>query len=613
VENNKDILTFETSKHNLAPLAGISFSPDGKYLATATGVEFGNASRFAGEVKVWDVQTGTEAFALENSSGSYSSVVYAPDGEWLAAADVGLFQKPVLKLWSAKTGKQTLTIQVRQSDVYTDVAALAVSPDGKRLVGGGFATDKTGGQVQVWDIQTAKNILTWRSRALAVSSLAFSGDGKWLATGSADGTVTVWDAETADLVATLSGHSKAAHGVAFSPDASRLASASWDGTVKLWDWSKRREAITLAAPAAGARSVAFSQDGKLLVSGGVADDKLGKARGEIKVWEAVKNQKSVVLGGKGYKVAFSPDGKQLATAGGRDCQATLWDARTGDEIMTMSAPGQSVDCIAFHPDGTRFAGGGPYKDKQGARLTVWDTEGGKPTLELEGESYGFIAVAFSPDGKRLAVNFKDPKVWDFETGRELFAIKSDETQRTVAFSPVNRNLATSKGVWDAQTGQPSLFWSDVMWVTNPQKYGKAPKPFDAAEQTWAWDQFYRWAACVAFSPDNKQLASGDYEGSLVLRDLKTGRVQLELKGNTRKAKTGVQLLSLAFSPDGKRLASGCEDGTLRLWGARTGREMMDLRGHAGSVTSVAFSPDGKRLASTDSGGTIIVWDVSASQ
>ena len=133
------------------------------------------------------------------------------------------------------------------------------------------------------------------------------------------------------------------------------------------------------------------------------------------------------------------------------------------------------------------------------------------------------------------------------------------------------------------------------------------------------------ANAVAFSPDNRWLASGGKDNVIKIWDLATGNVLRTLYGHTSNVN------ALAVSPDGKLLASGsgdindkrdlgtftqggvvggAEDNTVRIWSVQTGQQLQVLRGHELPVGAVAFSNDGHSLTSV-SGDAVKVWDVSA--
>ena len=107
---------------------------------------------------------------------------------------------------------------------------------------------------------------------------------------------------------------------------------------------------------------------------------------------------------------------------------------------------------------------------------------------------------------------------------------------------------------------------------------------------------------VAFSPDEKQIVSGDYDGYIKLWDAESGREIRTLLGHTDK------VTSLSFSPDGTQILSGSDDGTIKLWELNTGREIRTFFGHTDEVSSVAFSPDGKQVLSGSFDNTVKLWD-----
>ena len=112
---------------------------------------------------------------------------------------------------------------------------------------------------------------------------------------------------------------------------------------------------------------------------------------------------------------------------------------------------------------------------------------------------------------------------------------------------------------------------------------------------------------VAFTPDGKALAAGgEYDNTIRLWDVKTGKVLRELSGHAGP------VAAVAFSPDGRTLASACQwEPAIRLWDVATGKQRRLCEGHADWATSLALSPDGKVLASSSRDGTVLLWDMTA--
>ncbi len=289
-------------------------------------------------------------------------------------------------------------------------------------------------------------------------------------------------------------------------------------------------------------------------------------------------------GGAVHRVAFSPDGRRVATAclDKSDQTARVWDSVTGQELLVLRGHTAGVSGVAFSPDGTRLA---TASADQTAR--VWDSATGRHLLTL-GHTSALVGVAFSPDGGRLATGSVDKtaQVWDAATGRQQLTLRGHTgVVREVVFSPDGSRLATASRdktarVWDAATGQQQLVLQGHTAIV----------------------------AAVAFSPDGKRLATGGDRTGRVW-DSATGRQLLAVQVHA-DILPGAR--SVAFSPDGKRLATGAGDGVARVWDAATGQQLLALRGHLTGVYGVAFSPDGQRLA-TAGDGMARVWDASVSQ
>ena len=163
-------------------------------------------------------------------------------------------------------------------------------------------------------------------------------------------------------------------------------------------------------------------------------------------------QKTTLQGHSGsvYSVAFSPDGKVLASGSGGTIK--LWDVKSGALLKTLKGHSWSVYSVAFSPDGKVLASGSYDKT-----ILLWDVESGALLQTLKGHSWGVLSVAFSPDGKVLASGSGDNtiKLWDVKSGALLKTLKghSDDVL-SVAFSPDGKILASGSN------DETIKFWED---------------------------------------------------------------------------------------------------------------------------------------------------------
>jgi WD40 repeat protein len=280
----------------------VAFSPDGKVVASGSNAQPGMPA----ELKLWDTDSG-EVKATHAEPRAVRWVSFSPDGKHLATAE----HDGTAKLRDPATGAIRHVLLGHASGL--DCANF--SPDNKTL-----ATTSWDRTLKLWDADSGELLKTFAGHPDKVYTAAFSPDGKSLLSGSNDGTVRLWDVASATTRMTLTPHETLVHNVAFAPDGKSFATAGWDKAVRLWDattgkWEKTFDhgagvlAIAFSPDGKLLATVTMLEDRV------PAEGEFRKP--EVRLWDVETGIEIASLEGHRqhvYGVAFSADGKFLATA-----------------------------------------------------------------------------------------------------------------------------------------------------------------------------------------------------------------------------------------------------------------------------------------------------------
>jgi eukaryotic-like serine/threonine-protein kinase len=430
--------------------------------------------------------------------------------------------------------------------------------------------------------------MTLRAHSDGLGSMSVSPDGRYVATsGRGDlwdaktrtfrgGAVKVWELPTGRVVKSYSEGGFGGSAVAVGTGGG-LFVRSTGGDVEVWDLKADKRVATLPGIHAGV--LALSPDEQFLAVGYTS----GAGNAPVQVWNVKTGQLLLTLPGHASYVdtlAFSPDGKSLATTG-RDAGVRIWDLASGKESLAIPSPGGGVSGVAFSPDGTRLA------MTYGPTAQVRDARTGAELRSLWGHVGDVCDVAFSPDGKSLATASFDHtvKVWDLATGEESATLRGHaDIVMHVAFSGDGTRLVSG-----SRDGAVKV-WQAI----NPE----------------ASDLEGHLSA--AYSPDGRWLAHGGPKNAIILRDRRDATNVRRMEGTAAR---------MVFSADGTRLltdgtgwTAGAEypGGDVRVWDTTTGKRLHSYDQHKVRFHPIGFSSENRLLAVTGAADNkeLHVWDAN---
>ena len=539
-----------------------ALSPDGKTALTASNV-----------IRCWDLTSGQESFTLTGHKGNINFVDFFAEGSRIiSASDDG-----TVKIWDA-AGKRAL-VSFSGPSGHNAISAMA-SRDGSKVIalfefGQGqadrgqssernFDPSLFSGEVIVWDVQEKKKVFSSRGLILGdveLTSAAISPDGSKIAIGtgisgefgSLVAGVNIWNIAKRKprllLRDTLFGGKITTLG--FSPDGNEIVFGGSEGYGGYSNGLETEGYFPLNRRGPAFLSIFFSNDGRQII--GLTED------GGIRIWD-----KKEMAGGRDdgallplpvhrsevVAAALSPDGTLLASASTRKEGIMIWNMDDGSLANNITGLSDKVNSIAFSPDGKNIAA------LSGSEVKVWSLDGKMEPVTTTGSRF----AEFSPDGSQLACGDGNGlKIWNWASpaGDSIIFAGHTGPINHAAFSPDGTLIASASSdntvrLWllvNGPAGAASLNFPDevVQVAFSPDSHLMATLSGDSI-RVWAADGLQQLFSAegkdfIRFSPDGKNLITGNEEGGLLILNLRTG------KGIQNKP-TG-QLLSAFFHPNPK--------------------------------------------------------------
>ncbi|MFO0824752.1 MAG: c-type cytochrome domain-containing protein [Gemmataceae bacterium] len=330
----------------LPPVAAVTFSPDGKLLA----------SGIYGRVTIWDMSTAKPVKFLTNILGAVNDLKFSPKGDLLAVAGGQPSARGDLRLFDTKEWKLVHSL----GGHLDTVSGVSFSPDGSKIVSASF--DKT---LRLWDVKTGKVLHTFTGHSDFVYAVAFGPGGEWYATASKDRTSRLIDTTTGQSRLTFSGAEQEVLAVAVRSDG-QVVTSGYETQVSWWDPKTAERLKRTGGPGVAVHELAFNEKQTVLaVAGG---------DGSVRLFDAKTGNAGKVAqaGNAVFAVALDAEGKRAAS-GGADGTVKLWDVADGRLLVTLWS-GSDDNWLSLAPEG--YAAGA---DATLARA-VW-MAGGKPVAD----------------------------------------------------------------------------------------------------------------------------------------------------------------------------------------------------------------------------------------
>ena len=521
--------------------------------------------------RLWDLNNpNTEPIVIDDIEQSVDELEISPDGKFIATTKIPFHSRSDsfvenyrLQVWNLITEDLLINLPGEKPRF----TSLKFSVDGKTLI-----TSDSNGEIQLWNVENGSTRLTIKGNEKGTRTLAFAPHSKLLASGDWDYKIRLWDisaeAEQSAPRKILEGHKFGPSASAFSPDEKTLLTASEEGLILAWDIETGKQRFKITGHIGGIQQLAFSDTGETLISANsFASTELGW-RTQLRHWEMNDSRQ---LSSDFFEIegiiAISPHFRTCVLID-KDGNIGLWNIET--KSIQNNITEYKLDELnykfTFSSDGKMVAA----SDTENRNLHLWKITNSSTTIQpwktLVGHLYWVRKIAFSLDGKMLACDdgSKTIPLWNLVTDEILFTFtEHGDHTKAISISPDGNTLTagTEEAIylWNIATGkQINICIPDVLAASMILHFSPDSKILISA----CGGTIHEFAPGEVRRPDGgmtTKFSSIQGGGTFQLWDVQTGELLSTHAGHKNFVKT------MAFSKDGKTLATGSWDGTILLW------------------------------------------------
>ena len=594
-------ITLDSDMSQLSPIHRLgrgsiesaALSPDGQKLAVGSSVG----------VWIYDAHALEPEQLLQGHEDIVHAVAWSPDGSRLVSGG----WDNTLRLWDVGSGEQ-----IGIADLGEQLLTVAWLP-----LNGQIAATTWGNEIAIFEAETMRQLGELIGFEDSVQHLRVSPNGQWLAAADSNenSTIRVWDAESGDLKLEFPAHDGEIGNLTWSPDSTQLIStgASEESVARVWFVENESPEILyeLAAHEYGIFDAAYSPDGTEIVTSG--GDNL------LAVWDRENGRKTTdLLQTTSPVIRIFPlvDSNQYLLIQA-DGVILIINATDGSIELRQQDHTSDVRQITWSPSDRIVA-----TANSDGTIRLWQRSSGEQIANWVAHEYGVTTLTWTLDGQRIISAGEDGTVrlWDIERQAVLNEWSHpDGSVSSLALSPDGSKLAVADWggfIWLIDTELKNVIheWqahddaiTRVAW--SPDNHHFASSGADRVVTIWDIDNldapfFFEkqpeLVSDVTWSPNGTQVATTSHDFTVRVFNVETGE-ELWRREHFELAS------AVSWSPNGEIIASSGWDRVIRLWGAEDGISLAELEGHVGPIITLSWSSDGATLASGSEDGTAILW------